>query len=263
MALSESQKKVIAKVRRSLEEQRADKFCLIKLARIFDYSPWHLQHLFRKETGMSPADYHGALRRGESPQGMPRHEERGPTIPTASYGRKGAGAVMRYGFASCPDHFEPGFVFLATTTQGLSFLGFEDDPGRAVKELHDEFPDATEIVQDHNATDPALEQMLAYLNGELSHPDFPLDVYGTAFQYRVWQALIAIPPGETRSYQDLANALGLPKGSRAAARGCATNPVSLTIPCHRIVGSSDKLTGYRWGVHRKRALLNHEAVAAS
>ena len=263
MALSESQKKVITKVRRYLEEQRADKFCLITLARIFDHSPWHLQHLFRKETGVSPADYHGALRRGESPKGGPRHKKPEPTIPVASYGRKGAGAVMRYGFATCPDHFEPGFVFLATTTRGLSFLGFEDDPGRAIKELHDEFPEAAEIVQDHKATDPALEQMLAYLNGDLPHPDLPLDVHGTAFQYRVWQALMTIPPGETRSYQDLANALGLPKGSRAAARGCATNPVSLTIPCHRIVGSSDKLTGYRWGVHRKRALLNHEAVAAS
>ena len=214
---------------------------------------------------MSPASYHGALRRGKPPEELRRDKKRGEhqVIPVASYGRKGAGAVMRYGFATCPDSFEQGFVFLATTAQGLCFLGFEDDPDKAVRELHDEFPDATEIVQDNKTTAPGLEQILSYLNGGLPHPALPLDVYGTAFQYRVWQALMTIPPGETRSYQDLANALGLPKSSRAAARGCATNPVSLTIPCHRIVGSSDKLTGYRWGVHRKRALLNHEAVTAS
>ena len=101
-----------------------------------------------------------------------------------------------------------------------------------------------------------------YLEGETPHVDLPLDVRATAFQRRVWQELIAIPCGETRSYSEIAERLGLPNGQRAVGRACATNPVSIVIPCHRALRADGGLGGYRWGLKRKRALLDHEVALA-
>ena len=110
------------------------------------------------------------------------------------------------------------------------------------------------IVRDDTRVGPALDALVAYLSGETPHVDLPLDIQATAFQRRVWQELIAIPLGETRSYSEIAERLGLPKGQRAVGRACATNPVSLIIPCHRALRESGELGGYRWGLKRKRAL---------
>jgi len=101
--------------------------------------------------------------------------------------------------------------------------------------------------------------VIAYLEGKTPHAELPLDVQATAFQRRVWQELIAIPCGETRSYSEIAENLGVPKGQRAVGRACATNPVSLVIPCHRALRENGELGGYRWGLERKAALLTNEA----
>ncbi len=108
-----------------------------------------------------------------------------------------------------------------------------------------------------------IEAVLGFIDEPRAALDLPLDLRGTAFQRRVWQALRAIPPGETRSYAGLAAEIGAPRAVRAVARSCATNPVPLAVPCHRVIGSSGDLTGYRWGIPRKRALLEKEAEVSS
>ena len=138
-------------------------------------------------------------------------------------------------------------------------LGDEDE--HLVHELNHDFP-AAEIRRDDDALGAPLAALLDHLAGKEPHLDLPLDVRATAFQWRVWQALRSIPYGEQKTYGEIAALLGRPKAARAVGRACATNPVSLIVPCHRAVGSSGDLTGYRWGVARKKALIAKERAAA-
>jgi AraC family transcriptional regulator of adaptative response/methylated-DNA-[protein]-cysteine methyltransferase len=124
-------------------------------------------------------------------------------------------------------------------------------------ELQKEYPKA-EIFEDDGTLVGAVKQVLEYLDGNEPRLDFPLDVRATAFQYRVWEELQKIPYGVTQSYSDIARMIGRPKAARAVARACATNPVALVIPCHRVIGRTGELTGYRWGKQRKFALLAQE-----
>jgi AraC family transcriptional regulator of adaptative response/methylated-DNA-[protein]-cysteine methyltransferase len=117
-------------------------------------------------------------------------------------------------------------------------------------------------VADDGALAATLEAVLAFLAAPLAGLDLPLDLRGTLFQKRVWDALGRIPPGQTRSYAEVAAMIGQPRAVRAVARSCATNPVSLAVPCHRVIGRDGTLTGYRWGIERKRALLEGEATGA-
>jgi AraC family transcriptional regulator of adaptative response/methylated-DNA-[protein]-cysteine methyltransferase len=148
---------------------------------------------------------------------------------------------------------------VAATAAGLCFLALGEDDGVLIEELKAEFPAADSIERDDRAIQDSLDVLMAYLVGETPHLDLPLDVRATAFQRRVWNELIAIPYGETRSYQEIAELLGLPKGQRAVGRACATNPVSLVIPCHRAIRGDGGLSGYRWGLSRKERLLTLEA----
>ena len=134
-------------------------------------------------------------------------------------------------------------------------LGADDDA--LISELIGDFPQA-DIQRDDAALKSMMEAVLRHLEDGAPMAALPLDVRATAFQWQVWQALAAIPPGETRTYGELAAELGKPKAARAVGRACATNPVSLVIPCHRAVGANGSLTGYRWGKERKRALLARE-----
>ncbi|WP_343563447.1 bifunctional transcriptional activator/DNA repair enzyme AdaA [Kiloniella sp. b19] len=283
-ALPKSRKDLVLQICSYLEEQEGEVVSLTKLGEIFGYSPWHLQRIFRKALGVSPRDYGEALRSdrfrkalrqcgsvtealyeaGYASSSRAYENALGHLGMTpSSYARGGEGARMNYGIAACPANFPEDHLLVAATDKGLCFLALGTDQDTLVRELHDEFPNASEIQRNQTATEPALQTVLDYLAGTLPHPELPLDVQGTAFQYRVWQALMAIPAGETRSYQELAETLGIPKASRAVARACATNPVALIIPCHRIIGSNDSLTGYRWGVQRKKALLDQEAIQLS
>jgi AraC family transcriptional regulator of adaptative response/methylated-DNA-[protein]-cysteine methyltransferase len=132
-----------------------------------------------------------------------------------------------------------------------------------VEALEAEFPAAEAIVPDSGTIGPALELLVAYLDGQAPHLDLPLDIQATAFQRRVWQELIAIPYGETRTYSQIAGQLGLPQGQRAVARACATNPVPLVVPCHRVLRQDGGLGGYRWGLRRKEALIAREAATGA
>jgi len=150
---------------------------------------------------------------------------------------------------------------VAATDRGVSavYLGDADGPLEAA--LREEYPSADRRRDDAGLT-PTVQAILAHLEGRLPRLDLPLDVKATAFQWKVWQALRAIPPGETRSYGEIARRIGQPTAARAVARACATNPVALVIPCHRVVASGGGVSGYRWGVERKRRLLEREATAS-
>lgn len=168
--------------------------------------------------------------------------------------RDGATAVaIRFATAKC----DLGRVLLAATDRGICAVFLADTDAELREALDAEFPEAS-IARDSTGLERWLDALVAHVAGELPHLDLPLDVRATAFQRRVWEELRRIPYGETRSYSEVAAALGAPKSVRAVARACATNPASLVIPCHRVVGRDGTLTGYRWGVQRKKKLLDRE-----
>jgi AraC family transcriptional regulator of adaptative response/methylated-DNA-[protein]-cysteine methyltransferase len=150
-----------------------------------------------------------------------------------------------------------GKVLVAATEKGVCALRFADDEKALTAELAAEFP-AARLARDDRKLDAFADAVRDYLEGSQPALDLPLDVRATAFQRRVWQALQQIPRGETRSYSEVAQQLGDPRAVRAVARACATNPVALVVPCHRVVQKGGALAGYRWGVSRKAALLARE-----
>jgi AraC family transcriptional regulator of adaptative response/methylated-DNA-[protein]-cysteine methyltransferase len=155
-----------------------------------------------------------------------------------------------------------GRLLVGATDTGVCFIGFAEPDDALMGDLRRRFPQA-KIVDDDDHLADTLQAVLAFIAEPAEALALPLDLRGTAFQLRVWQALTRIPPGETRSYADVARMIGAPQAVRAVARSCATNPVPLAVPCHRVIGSSGDLTGYRWGLPRKRALLERERAAAT
>ncbi len=252
---------------------------LAELADQAGMSQWHLQRTFKRYLGISPRDYADAIRvdklksrlkAGDSVTtalydagygAASRLYERAPTqlgMTPATYARGGRGADIAYAIGDSP----LGLVLVAGTTSGICFLCLGDATEPLVEALRDEFP-AAAIHRDDEFLAAALAATLDYVAGSLPHLDLPLDVRGTAFQYRVWQELRTIPQGETRTYSQVAAAIGRPAAVRAVARACATNPVSLAIPCHRVKRRDGHLGGYRWGIDRKRRLIETEHQAAA
>lgn len=250
------------------------------LAAATGLSPSHLQRVFKAVTGISPREYAETRRmdkfrktvREDGPDhanvagaayeagfgSSSRLYERAHIhlgMTPASYGRGGAGARMGYAVADC----FLGRVLVAATEHGISFLAFGADDVALVEDLRAEFP-AAEIAADDALLGKWLQGVLMVLDGREPHADLPLDVRATAFQRQVWQALIDIPRGQTRTYSEIAAMLERPKGQRAVGRACATNPVSLLIPCHRAIREDGGLGGYRWGLPRKEKLLGEERV---
>ena len=249
------------------------------LAAAAGLSRFHFHRVFKAITGITPRAYAAAHRAQRAREELSRSH----TVTEAIYGggfnssgrfyatateelgmtptefrSGGPGASIRFAVGDC----SLGSILVAATDKGVCAIALGDDPAALVRELQDRFPRARLV-----GGDKGFEQLVAQVVGFVETParglDLPLDVRGTAFQRRVWQALREIPAGATRSYTDLAKRLGLPKSVRAVARACASNAIAVAIPCHRIVRSDGGLAGYRWGVKRKRALLAREAVSAS
>ena len=162
-------------------------------------------------------------------------------MPPRTYGRGAEGVTLRYTLTDSP----LGRLLVAATERGVSAVYLGDADRALEAALREEYPGAVRR-RDDAVLAPMVQAILGHLEGRLPRLDLPLDVQATAFQWKVWQALRAIPLGETRSYGAIAKALGRPTGARAVARACATNPVSLVIPCHRVVEANGRLTGYRW-----------------
>jgi AraC family transcriptional regulator of adaptative response/methylated-DNA-[protein]-cysteine methyltransferase len=241
-------------------------------------SPGHLQRLFKRVTGISPRQYADACRLGvlktrlkerrtvtmalyEAGYGSSSrlYERAGAQLgmTPATYGRGGPHTHIRYAVADCP----LGRLLLAATDRGVCALYLGDRDGPLEEALGREFPAAQRRRE--AGLREWLAELLAHLEGRRPHLELPLDVQATAFQWRVWQELRAIPYGSTRTYTQIAERLGQPTAARAVARACATNPVSVVIPCHRVVRGDGSLGGYRWGLARKQALLDQEKAVAS
>jgi len=238
-------------------------------------SPFHFQRVFKKIVGITPKQYAMERRAGR----LREHLRKDSTITGAMYNAGFASSSRFYEKAAATLGMKPsvykngaqdvriqfaivhcflGFVLVAATAQGICAIDFGDTAEALKENLRRRFPKA--VFQNPDPQFAAMiGQVLAFL--EEPHPgrlDLPLDVQGTAFQRRVWLALQEIPPGDTTSYADIASRIGKPKAARAAAQACAANTVAVAIPCHRVVGGKGQLGGYRWGVERKRALIQRE-----
>jgi AraC family transcriptional regulator of adaptative response/methylated-DNA-[protein]-cysteine methyltransferase len=252
---------------------------LAALAAAAGLSRFHFQRLFKREVGVTPREYYVARRRerfqralagGESVDAAvygagfgsaSRVYERADALlgmSPAAYARGAAGERIRCGFARSA----LGWIGVAATDRGVCALELGADRAELAGRLAGRFPRA--VV---DAADGALSRWLAAAVAFVERPaaplELPLDIRGTAFQQRVWRALQSVPPGETTSYGALAETIGRPGAARAVARACATNPVALAIPCHRVVQEDGSAGGYRWGVRRKRALLERERAVAA
>ncbi len=248
---------------------------LAQLAARVRTSPFHFQRTFSRLVGISPRAYQDALRarrfRGELRKGaalsaavydagygsISRVYEHSPTgrgMTPAAHRRGGRGEAIRYAVVDSA----LGRLLIAGTSKGICSVMLGERDERLEAHLRDEYPKA-ELTRDESAFTDWVRGIIAHLDGRRPHLDLPLDVQGTAFQWKVWRYLQSIPYGETRSYSDVARAIGAPAAVRAVARACASNKVCLVIPCHRVVGKDGGLAGYRWGVQRKKKLLQKEA----
>jgi AraC family transcriptional regulator, regulatory protein of adaptative response / methylated-DNA-[protein]-cysteine methyltransferase len=251
---------------------------LAQLSKCIGLSPFHLQRLFKRATGLSPREYQAArrmtqvktnLRQGDDVTtalynagfgSSSRLYEKAPQqlgMTPGEYRRGGAGATITFAIAPTP----LGRLLIAATERGLCAVRFGENATELERNLRDEFHAAT-LHRDNAAMQKYIEPLLAAIRGETTTIDLPLDVRATAFQMKVWETLRNIPSGETRSYSDVAREIGAPTAVRAVARACASNPVALAVPCHRVVRSDGDLAGYRWGVERKKKLLERERATS-
>ncbi len=242
-------------------------------------SPAHLQRRFRERFGLSPAEYRAqqrlaALKRGlrggqsvthalyDAGYGSPsRVYEDGAArlgMPPLAYRRGGEGLAIRWSLVDTV----LGQALVAATERGICAVCLGDDPAALERELRDEFPRAA-LQRVDSGRDAFLAPRLRAVADAMAHQSgtVPVELVGTAFQLRVWQALMRIPAGETRSYAELAASLDAPKAARAVARACAGNRVAVLVPCHRVIRGDGSLGGYRWGLPRKQALLQSESAA--
>jgi AraC family transcriptional regulator of adaptative response/methylated-DNA-[protein]-cysteine methyltransferase len=263
-------------VRAHLERNIDRSVSLAELGRIAGMSPFTVQRVFKQEMGVSPLQYQRSLRAGRLRDALKQQGRVTDAIYDAGFGSSsrayegaqlgmtparfaqgGKGEQIRWCAARSPF----GWVVVGSTDRGLCWLSLASTRDEAEASLRDEFP-AAELRRDPSLSE-LVEMALASVRdgSDLTRQGAlggGLDLRGTVFQLRVWQALRHIPRGETRSYSELAREIGEPNATRAVARACATNRVALIVPCHRVVGADGSLTGYRWGVERKRELLAAE-----
>lgn len=239
-------------------------------------SPFHLQRVFKRALGITPRQYAEEWRVRRLKESLRGGEKVTNALYDSGYNssstlyagvqdhlgmtpsayRRG-GEHMRIGYAIVPCYL--GNLLVAATERGVCAVRMGDSAGELEGILRREFH-AASIHQDEEALGGWVREILAYLEGAQLNLDLPLDLKATAFQRRVWQELRAIPYGATRSYSRVAEAMGSPRAARAVATACASNPVALVIPCHRVVREDGSLGGYRWGIERKKALLEREAA---
>jgi AraC family transcriptional regulator of adaptative response/methylated-DNA-[protein]-cysteine methyltransferase len=264
----------VARASRYLRAHADQRVTLTRLSRVAGLSAAHLQRAFTRLVGLSPREYQAACRADrfrralkagravteaiyEAGYGSPsRVYDARPTgtgVPPARYRKGGAGLQIRVSLAAST----LGRVLVAATNEGVCAvkIGASDRP--LLDELRRELP-AADISADTPARTAWVRAVVARIDGRATSADVPLDVRGTAFQWQVWQALRRIPSGETRTYAELASAIGRPSATRAVARAIAANPVAVVIPCHRVVPKAGGTGGYRWGTERKRRLLDRE-----
>jgi AraC family transcriptional regulator of adaptative response/methylated-DNA-[protein]-cysteine methyltransferase len=280
----EPQEKIPARVRlvgdvcRYIENNYSEPLKLSLLSDRFKVSATQLMRAFKQALGVTPAQYANACRLrsvkhrlregsdvtsavyeagfGSSSRLYERTSAEFGMTPS-TYGKGGRGMRVTYATSSCP----LGRLLVASTERGLCCVALGDSDQKLIAQLRREYPQA-EIVQDKASLTKTVATLVRHLEGSQPHMEFPLDIQATAFQRRVWDELRRIPYGATRSYSDIAKTIDRPGAARAVARACASNPVALVIPCHRVVSSTGSTSGYRWGKQRKVRLLDGEAASS-
>lgn len=265
---------------RYIEMNLQKSLSLAELAYQANLSPSHFQRRFKSAIGISPKEYVDFCRlknikdalRANSQSITENMYDAGFQSSSRLYGkidkrlgmtprqyrRLGQGTTIFYASKKTA----LGEILMAATDRGLCYIQFSDNSNESLAKLESEFPEAIiSKMNDKYAKDFSLWMKILtdYLNGEIKRLDLPLDIHGTAFQMKIWKFLTRIPPGRTMSYKELAEATGNPKAVRAVASACAKNRIAIAIPCHRVIRGDGDLAGYRWGIHRKRALLELES----
>jgi AraC family transcriptional regulator of adaptative response/methylated-DNA-[protein]-cysteine methyltransferase len=276
-ALRDRQAAKIAEICRAIEAAEESPG-LAELARKAGMSPYHFHRIFKSVTGVTPKAYASAHRAKRVRQELVRPDT---SVTTAIYdsgfnssGRfyEASNQVLgmkpsdyRAGGAKIEIHFaigacSLGSILVARSERGVCAILLGDDPDALARDLQDMFPRGR-LIGDDAGFASLVAKIVGFVEAPALGLDLPLDLRGTAFQQRVWQALREIPSGKTASYSEIAARIGAPKSVRAVAQACAANKIAVAIPCHRVVRNDGALSGYRWGVERKRALLGREAAA--
>jgi len=261
----------IEQARQYLEDHADETVTLRRLAGQVGLSPFHLQRAFQRSLGLSPKAYQDAkrierltalLKHGASitsatyeagfgsSSRVAERVSRALGMTPSAYRSGGKSVTLRYATARTP----VGLVLIAGTERGVVSVSLGDSEVKMVALLKKAYPQAT-LSRDQKGSKRQVQALLQCLNGSPLSDSISLDVQGTAFQRKVWKALQAIPRGSTRTYCEIARGIGQPTAARAVARACATNPLAVAIPCHRVVREDGNLAGYRWGLKRKKRLL--------
>ena len=273
------QSDVAKEICRYIEQHLDESITLERLGKAFRLSPFHLQRRFKAAIGITPREYADSCRMRQLKRNLQSGDNVTRAMYDAGYGsssrlyektasqlgmtpdnyRRGAiAATIRYACADSP----LGRMLIAATERGVCSIQFADSDGELIEGLKREFPFAVR-KPDEGGLQTWIAALLSKMTGRELDANLPLDIRATAFQRRVWNYLQSIPFGATRSYSQVAKAIGQPTASRAVARACATNPVAVAIPCHRVVRADGNNSGYRWGVERKKVLLDLEKSAVA
>ena len=276
-AVRRSRVALVEGVTRYIEQHADEPLRLSAIAKLMGLSPHHAQRVFRRILGVTPRQFADGLRIHRLKSRLRKGDDVTTSLYEAGYGsssrlyersnaqlgmtpatyrRGGRGMRIAFTVVPCP----LGRLLVGATERGISAVYLGDSREKLEAALHAEYPRA-EIRRDANGLNRWVSAILRQLRNESRELDLPLDVQATAFQQRVWESLRRIPYGTTRTYNQIAKSLGKPKATRAVARACATNPVSIVVPCHRVVREDGELAGYRWGIERKRTLLENERSA--
>jgi AraC family transcriptional regulator of adaptative response/methylated-DNA-[protein]-cysteine methyltransferase len=270
---------VVARALAHIDAHLDERLTLDALASVAGVSRFHLQRTFKRLVGLSPKQYHDArrlerlkaqLKRGDtvsratfeagfgSSRAVYEKADAGLGMSPAAYRRGGAGVRIRYALART----KLGSLLVAATERGVCAVSLADSEEQLVAGLEREFPNA-QIGADDGALKEWVAAIVEHIEGVRTNLAVPTDLAGSEFQLRVWRALQDIPFGSTRSYAEVAAAIGQPSAARAVARACAANRVALVVPCHRVVREDGSTSGYRWGAERKRRLLEQERYIAT
>jgi AraC family transcriptional regulator of adaptative response/methylated-DNA-[protein]-cysteine methyltransferase len=268
---------IVHKARAYLDSRPSERVTLEELATAVGSSPFHLQREFKRALGISPKDYQREHKLEATKRMLANGSRVTDAVFEAGYGSvsrfyekaaarlgmrasdyraKGKGLHISYATRSC----SLGQLLLAATDRGVCAVKLGSDARDLERQLAGEYSEAT-LEKDTRALDRAFEAVEAFLAGDTSIAKVPVDVQGTVFQRKVWEELRRIPRGETRTYQQIARAIGKPRAVRAVGSACGANPVALVIPCHRALRTDGGLGGYAWGVERKQKLLAMEKRA--
>jgi len=263
---------------RLIEQNEDETTTLDALSRQLGLSSFHLQRTFKSIMGITPRQYaescrtnrfKSSVRSGESVTAAMYYAGYGSSsrlyeraaaelgMTPATYSRAGRETKINYTIVESA----LGYLLVAATDKGVCMVRLGDTAAALESDLQKEFA-AAKIGRNNKELEKAVTQILDHLAGKQPRLDLPLDIQATAFQRQVWEALRSIPYGATRSYSQIAKEIGQPKAVRAVARACATNPVALVIPCHRVIREDRSLGGYRWGLERKKKLLEKEGAAS-